>query len=115
MQLDREHYVCDCIGSQEYCPVCKEHLVGEDIYQHFLDRGYTEEEAYQTAKMYGWSSDKPISFRKEIAIEIPEVYDGAIYYACPVCKSYWRRFSMEVYEQIKEDDDYDQWQYKIND
>jgi hypothetical protein len=115
MQLDKEHFVSTIIGSQEYCPVCEEHLVGEDIYQYFLDHGYTSEEAFQTAKMYGWSADKPKSFKKEIAIEISEVYDGAIYYACPVCKSYWRRFSIKDLILPEDDDVYDQWQYKIQD
>lgn len=32
-------------------------------------------------------------WRREIGVEVPEVYDGTLYYRCPECGGEWHRWS----------------------
>lgn len=34
-------------------------------------------------------------WRNEIGVEVPEVYDGTLYYQCPKCDGTWHRWSPE--------------------
>lgn len=72
----------------ENCPHCKVSLIGElipdDIKEHY-------------AGTY---------WRREIGIEISELYDGVWYYECPDCKGQWggRREIKEKLDRISKHD-----------
>ena len=53
------------------CPHCKVSLLGPEVPKE--DREY----------YYG------NYFKREIGVEIPEIYDGVYYYYCPDCKGEW--------------------------
>lgn len=58
--------------------------------------------AWDAAQMYGWSSSNPVTFRKEIGIEVPGYYDGVALWRCPSCRYTWKRFDWvkdEILEQ----------------
>ncbi|MFA7287393.1 MAG: hypothetical protein WC055_00790 [Melioribacteraceae bacterium] len=82
------------IGKTDKCPECGFDFRGEDIYECFLKKGKSEQEAFEIASAcYGYSWKNKKCFRKEIAIEtIGGGYDGATFYHCPECKVYWKRF-----------------------
>lgn len=48
--------------------------------------------AWDTAQKYDWTKKNPITFKREIGIEIPDYYDGVIIYKCPDCQHKWKRF-----------------------
>jgi len=90
--MNKYKYIKDLIGSQDKCPGCGYSFIGEDIYKFFLAKGETEERAYEIAKNYGYTHEKPRYFRKDVLIETPN-YDGGSFYMCPNCTTIWRRFA----------------------
>lgn len=80
------------IGKTDNCPECGFDFKGEDIYEYFLKQGNLDEEAFRVSLMYGYSFENKKCFRKEIAIETRQGYDGCTWYHCPECKVYWKRF-----------------------
>jgi len=67
------------------CPHCNADLDGEDIYEYFL-RIYSgnEKKAMETAELFGWAKEHPISFRLTIG-EYDLEQDRTIGHRCPVC------------------------------
>ena len=57
-----------------------------------------EIDAWNSARMYGWTFENPKCFRNEIGIEIHAEkagdygYDGISLYQCPECGYAWKRF-----------------------
>ena len=90
-------YLKDCIGEKDFCPSCNYDFKGEDIYEHFLEKYNDPIRAFEAARSYGWREDNQICFKKEIGIEIPGAYDGILFYKCPECKCYWRRFENTIH------------------
>ena len=80
----------DVIGRKDNCPSCGISFLDEDIYEYFIKTNI-EERAEELAALYGWSEENKICFRNDIAVET-EQYDGATWYMCPECNSYWKRF-----------------------
>lgn len=77
------------------CPECNANWVGEDIFAHFMarrqngDKWYankTVEEIQKVAGDYGWTPEKPKTFRHIIGISNR---DHIIGWACPECKRTW--------------------------
>jgi hypothetical protein len=69
------------------CPHCHVSLVGPEIAadkQHF----YNALDAVPGDE--GWVTH----FRREIAVEVRGVYDGALYMQCPDCSGQWHRFDV---------------------
>ena len=71
-------------------------------YPSLYDKAPTEDElramseielnAWYTAQCYGWTKENPKTFKKEIGIEIPGLYDGVAVWQCPECGHKWKRF-----------------------
>lgn len=57
------------------CPNCKHDLQGEPIPEEQRD-------------LFGGHTH----FGREVGMEDPNVYDGAIWYGCPDCGHVWKRF-----------------------
>lgn len=66
------------------CPRCGSSLRGAEIPREYLEQGW-----------YGpWKPDDgPRYFSQKIGHEIPGVYDGVLYWACPFCGGKWHRFT----------------------
>lgn len=66
----------------EHCPACEADLRGEPIPEEYLRKGY-----------YGdWDGKTPRWYSRMILVEIPEIYDGGLYWMCPDCKAVWHRW-----------------------
>lgn len=61
------------------CPHCRTNLIGGLI---------ADTVGEEAAKHYAGTH-----WRKEIGVEIPEVYDGTLYYRCPDCGGAWHRWA----------------------
>lgn len=83
------------------CPSCKTPWEEDiTIYQHFLNQGYSKEEAQETAEFYGCTKEKPRNFGKDVAgIEIQGKYDGVSYWECQKCKDVFDRWTMKKVEK----------------
>ena len=70
--------------SIETCPVSGCDLRGEEIKREHLEAGY-----------YGpWKpEDGSRYYSKVIGMEIRGVYDGVLFWICPVCGECWHRFT----------------------
>jgi hypothetical protein len=53
---------------------------------------YLQLNAWYSAHNYGWSEENPVTFKKEIGIEIQGYYDGIVVYRCAECDYRWKRF-----------------------
>lgn len=60
------------------CPHCGASLIGDPI-----------PEKYRSLGWYGSATH----WRREVGFEVPEVYDGMLFWACPDCGGRWHRFS----------------------
>lgn len=73
------------MSDKDTCPQgCN--LQGVEIPREYLEKGY-----------YGsWEpEDGPRHYSRMIGVEIPGVYDGVLYWACPDCGARWHRFKDE--------------------
>jgi len=57
--------------------------------------------AWDSANSYGWTKEKPRTFRKEIGIEIQGYWDGVVVWRCPKCSHKWKRFEWVKDEYLK--------------
>ncbi len=79
------------------CPKCniaweEEH----NIYDHFISKGKTKEEATKTASQYGCTKENPRYFGVNVTgIEILGQYDGVSQWECGGCKTTFNRWSMK--------------------
>lgn len=72
------------------CPKCKCSLESDDVYQYYLDCGYTPENALKCAESYGWSAEKPTRFNRVTGIyDIDR--DRTTHWKCPDCAFVWSR------------------------
>ena len=70
----------------DQCPHCQASLVGEPIPEDIL----------HLFNPLDWDPTAPpptTHFRKEVGINHPGTYDGALYYACWKCGGAWNRWS----------------------
>lgn len=63
------------MGERSHCPHCGADLCGAAISE--------EDQRYYGGATHG---------KREILIEIPEAYDGGLFYRCPDCNGEWHRF-----------------------
>ncbi len=82
------------------CPECSTPWEEEEIiFQHFLAKGKTVEEASKTAANYGCTPQTPKHFGKDvIGIQIRGGYDGVSFWKCQKCETVFDRFTMEKQE-----------------
>jgi hypothetical protein len=59
----------------EFCPHCGVSLQGPEI-------------PPEDRKWFGGATH----FNRRISIEIPDVYDGVLFYMCPLCSGRWHRW-----------------------
>jgi hypothetical protein len=60
---------------ERHCPHCAADLYGEVIPGHADENGNEQR------------------YRRALGIEIPGVYDGTLFYACPDCHETWHRWT----------------------
>ena len=60
-----------------------------------------ELDAWNSARMYGWTFENPKTFRKLIGVEVQGVYDGILYWQCPECSFKWKRFDWTPDEYVE--------------
>jgi hypothetical protein len=85
------------------CPHCRSNLRDVPIPErHFVHKsdctGAAFGEPNRTGERcfclpYGWREPEDRFFGREILVEIPEVYDGGLFYRCPDCGYDWHRLS----------------------
>lgn len=68
----------------DHCPHCGVSLLGDPIPEEY--RAY-----------YGSTTH----YRREIMIEIPEVYDGGLYFQCKDCGGAWHRWDENAWQHAK--------------
>lgn len=73
------------------CPRCDVSLVGDRIPDKHLSR--VDLETGETIPYVG----PPQFYRHTILVEIPGVYDGGLFYACPSCGGAWHRWPEDHY------------------
>jgi hypothetical protein len=84
-----------------------------ELYKNFPDNldDYTDIEAnaLDTANSYGWTKEKPRSFKHTvIGVEVQGAYDGVLFWHCTKCNTYWKRFpwsDLSIVEGWKRDDE----------
>ena len=83
--------------SPNSCPECNTPWREEEtIFQHFLNKGKSVEEAAETASHYGCTPQTPKHFGKDVVgIEIQGHYDGVSYWQCKKCEATFNRFTMK--------------------
>lgn len=62
----------------EACPLC-----GADLTGDLINKDY---------RYADWDA-APQFYSRTIMVEIPEVYDGGLYYMCPDCNGAWHRWT----------------------
>lgn len=69
----------DDAHDRDHCPHCGANLLGEIVTS--LD----------------WELQTPTyrQLRREVGVEIPEVYDGVLYYYCPDCGGAWHAWTKD--------------------
>lgn len=81
-----------------YCPLCKSDLRGDPIPAHHFE--HQPERCEEAKKKYGRCFCLPYGDKnpedrfwgRQILVEIPGVYDGGLFYACPDCGDYFHRW-----------------------
>ena len=84
-----------------FCRYCKFDLDGGDIFDFFLNKGYSEKDALASANSYGWKQDNKKRFSKEIIVQFSETNKPQIK-ICPNCKGVWPK-SLNMPDKYLED------------
>ena len=71
------------------CPGCKNSLVGELVYEHFLRIEKNEDKALEIAKQYGATKTAGY-FNRAISI-YDRIKDRTVAFSCPNCNHRWYR------------------------
>lgn len=79
------------------CPKCKTSwLEDKTIFEYFLSKGNSVEEAVRIAENYGCTTDSPKHFSKDvIGVQIQGEYDGVSIWKCKKCNFEFNRFTLE--------------------
>lgn len=70
--------------TKELCPHCGKDLTGKLIWETFIEKGYTEKEADETAAMFGATRDEGYFGLKLGIYDLHK--DRTTHYICPDCK-----------------------------
>lgn len=74
----------------------------ESIYQTFINKGYDEDAARDTAEMYGCTKDNPKHFGiNHVSLEYSGIYDGALGVSCDACNKVFYNASRIFPETMK--------------
>lgn len=79
------------------CPHCESDLKGDPIPDKHFEHGDDHDEQVERwghcfCFSYGWREPKDRFFGREILVEIPQVYDGGLFFMCPDCRGRWHRW-----------------------
>lgn len=84
----------------EDCPHCGVSLLGDRIDPAKV---YTSEEyalPWDQRPVNKFYAPGSTHFKRTIAVEIPGVYDGALFYQCPDCGGRWHRWSVKTWDRL---------------
>lgn len=73
------------------CPRCGVSLVGPSL----PEGSYCDDTCPQPCRKNGHVYGRATHARREIGVEVSQIYDGVLFWMCPDCKHRWHRWSEE--------------------